>query len=164
MPFTRSYQGSYKKTVATVQRLGQEVASMIGQLGDYLKGLVTSQDPDWMGRVKEFIRWILEKMMEFYHRIRYSLANYKGKGLTKASSSAREEILKAVETTKQWATDLMYGVRASIYEVLEAVKAKILELKTKEEAVKEEETDEYDAEEEDSEDEGPPAAKRIKIE
>ena len=62
-------------------------------------------------------------------------------------SSVNEEILKAVETTKHCATDLMYGVRArsvgaSIYEALEAVKAKILELKTKEEAVKEEETDE----------------------
>ena len=55
--------------------------------------------------------------------------------ITKASSSAKEEILKAVETTKHWATDLMYGVRASIYEALESVEAKVLELKTKQEAV-----------------------------
>ena len=145
---------------------------MIGQLGDYLKGLETSQDPDWMGRIKEFIRWILERAREFYHRMQYSLAN-SSEMITKASSSGKEEILKAVETTKHRATDLMYGARASIYEALEAVKAKILELKTKEE----EETwetwstealwgsaDEYDAEDEDSEDEGPPAAKRIKFE
>ena len=138
---------------------------MIGQLGDYLKGLVTSQDPDWMGRIKELIRWILEKMMEFYdnsldlyhsmftctctlhvHSMYTWVDPIDTMPITKASSSAKEEILKAVETTKHWATDLMYGARASIYEALEAVKAKILELKTKEEAVKEEETDEYDAE------------------
>ena len=162
MPFTRSNKKAVA-TVATVQRLGQEVASMIGQLGDYLKGLVTSQDPDWMGRIKEMIRWILEKMREFYHRMQYSLAN-SSEMITKASSSGKEEILKAVETTKHRATDLMYGVRASIYEALEAVKAKILELRIKEETVKEEETNEYDAEDEDSEDEGPPAPKRIKLE
>ena len=126
-----------------------------------------SQDPNWVGRIKELIKWILEKMMEFYekmmefyHMMQDSLA-YSSEMITKARLSAKVEILKAVETTKHRATDLMYGARASIYEALEAVKAKILELKTK---VKEEETDEYDAEDEDSEDEGPPAAKRIKLE
>ena len=166
MPFTRSNN----KAVATLQRLGQEVAGMIGQLGDYLKGLVTSQDPDWMGRIKGWIRWILEKMREFYQRMvlaigckRSSLAN--SSEIMEASSSAKEEILKAVETAKHWATNLMYGVRASIYEALEAVKAKIWELTKEEETeeVKEEEADEYDDEDEDSEDEGP-AAKRIRLE
>ena len=114
---------------------------MIGQLGDYLKGLVTSQDPDWMGRIKELIRWILEKMMEFYHRMRYS-PSWLSEMIKECFLIKKEEILRAVETTKHWATDLMYGARASIYEALEAVKAKILELKTKKEAVKEEETDE----------------------
>ena len=116
---------------------------MIGQLGDYLKGLVTSQDPDWMGRIKELIRWILEKMMEFYdnsldfyHSMYfYGVDPIDPMPITKASSSAKEEILKAVETTKHWATDLMYGVRASIYEALESVEAKVLTLKTNEEAV-----------------------------
>ena len=59
----------------------------------------------------------------------------------------------------------MYGARAGINEALEAVRAKILELRTKEEeteAVKME-TDENDADNESSDDEGP-AAKKIKLE
>ena len=175
MPFTRSNN----KAVAAVQHLGQEVACTITQLGEYLKGLSTSQDPDWMGRIKEWIRWILEKMKELYQRMalaigckRSSLGN--SIQITEATASTKEEILKAVETAKHQATDLMYGVRASIYEVLEAVKAWILKLTTKEmeteavkeektDTVKEEETDDYDAEDEESEEEGP-AAKKIKLE
>ena len=152
---------------------------MITQLGDYVKGLVTSQDPDWMGRIKEWIRWILEKMRELYQRMALAIGCKRSSSgnsieMTEATSSTKEEILKAVETAKYRATDLMYGVRASIYEVLEAVKAWILKLRTKEvdtdavkqdeiEAVKEEEADEYDAEDEESEDEGP-ATKKIKLE
>ena len=121
--------------------------------------------------IKELIRLILEKMMVYYYD---SLAYIPHWPIQWCLSSVNEEILKAVETTKHWATDLMYGVRASIYEVLEAVKAWILKLRTKEvdtdavkqdetEAVKEEEADEYDAEDEESEDEGP-ATKKIKLE
>ena len=175
MPLTRSNN----KTVAAVQHLGQEVACTITQLGEYLKGLATSQDPDWMGRIKEWIRWILEKMRQLYQRMalaigckRSSLGN--SIQITEATASTKEEILKAVETAKHRATDLMYGVRASIYEVLETVKAWILKLRTKEEdtkaekeeeteAIKEEGNDENDAEAGDSEDEGP-ADKKIKLE
>lgn len=63
MPFTRS------NNKAVVQRLGQEVASTISRLGDYLTGLVTLEDPDCMGRIKEWNRWILEKMRELYQRM-----------------------------------------------------------------------------------------------
>ena len=151
---------SYNNAVAATQRLGQEVARMITQLGEYVKGLVTSRDPDWMGRIKEWIRWILEKMRELYQRMRYAITHP-----NETVTATKAEILGAVDTAKHQATDLMYGARAGINEALEAVRAKILELRMKEEeteAVKME-TDENDADNESSDDEGP-AAKKIKLE
>ena len=176
MPLTRSNN----QAVAAVQHLGQDFADMIHRMGDYLKQVVTSQDPDWMGHIREWIRWILEKMREFYERMAWAIGCKQSSlasssEMKEASSSAKENILKAVEMAKLWAMDLMYGVRASIYEALDAVKAKIQALndtneseedeKTKEEEAKEEEPDEgYEAEDdEDSEDDGP-SAKRIRLE
>ena len=151
---------SYNNAVAATQRLGQEVARMITQLGEYVKGLVTSQDPDWMGRIKDWIRWILEKMRELCQRMRHAITHP-----NETVTATKSEILKAVDMAKHRATDLMYGARAGINEALEAVRAKILELKMKEEeteAVKME-IDKNDANDESSEDEGP-AAKKIKLE
>ena len=151
---------SYNNAVAAAQHLGQEVARMITQLGEYVKGLVTSRDPDWMGRIKEWIRWILQKMTELYQRMRYAIAHP-----NETVTSTKAEILRAVDTAKHQLTDLMYGVRAAINEALETVRAKILELRMKEEeteAVKME-TDENDTDDESSDNEGP-AAKKIKLE
>ena len=151
---------SYNNAVAATQRLGQEVARMITQLGEYVKGLVTSQDPDWMGRIKDWIRWILEKMRELCQRMRHAITHP-----NETVTATKSEILKAVDMAKHRATDLMYGARAGINEALEAVRAKILELRVEEEeteAVKME-IDKNDANDESSEDEGP-AAKKIKLE
>ena len=157
MVVTRSINNA---AVANTQRLGQEVVRMITQLGEYVKGLVTSRDPDWMGRIKEWIRWILEKMRELYQRMRYAITHP-----NETVTATKAEIVWAVDRAKHQAMDLMYGARAGINEALETVRAKILELRTKEEdteAVKME-TDENDADNESSDDEGP-AAKKIKLE
>ena len=151
---------SFNSAVAATHRLGQEVARMITQLGEYVKGLVTSRDPDWMGRIKEWIRWILQKMTELYQKMRYAIAHP-----NETVTATKAEILRAVDTAKHQLTDLMYGARAAINEALETVRAKILELRMKEEeteAVKME-TDENDADDESSDNEGP-AAKKIKLE
>ena len=161
MPLTRS--------VAAAQRLGQDLADMIHRLGDYLKQVVTSQDPDWMKRIREWIRLILEKMREFYEKMAWaigckqsSLAN--SSELKEASSSAKEDIFKAVEMAMDMAgkrmdrsDELMFLGMDGIYEDLDAVMAKILALydrkereeeeRAKEEDPKEEEPDEgYEAE------------------
>ena len=151
---------SYNNAVAATQRLGQEVARMITQLGEYVKGLVASQDPDWMDRIKDWISWILEKMRELCQRMRHAITHP-----NETVTATKSEILKAVDMAKHRATDLMYGARAGINEALEAVRAKILELRVEEEeteAVKME-IDKNDANDESSEDEGP-AAKKIKLE
>ena len=153
MPFTRSNN----KAVAAVQHLGQEVACTITQLGEYLKGLVTSQDPDWMGRIREWMRWILEKMWEFCHLMAWAVgctlcseaigddetALFCSLGsslaysseMTEASSSAKGDILKALDMAMQRATILSYAedlygddfmLGEELYEVLEDVKAKVL--------------------------------------
>ena len=151
---------SFNNAVATTQRLGQEVTRMITQLGEYVKGLVTSRDPDWMGRIKEWIRWILEKMRDLYQRMHYAISHP-----NETVTATKAEILRAVDTAKHQLTDLMYGVRAAINEALETVRAKILELRMKEEETEaaKMETDENDADDESSDNEGP-AAKKIKLE
>ena len=151
MPFTRSNN----KAIAAVQRLAKDLADKIYELADYLKGLVTSQDPDWMGRIREWMRWILEKMREFCQRMawavgckRSSLAD--SSEMTEASSSAKGDMLKALDMAKQRATILSYAedlygddfmLGEELYEALEEVKAKVLELKDGNE-----ETDDYEEE------------------
>ena len=157
MPLTRSYN----KAIAAIQSMGQELKDRIIFLADYLKGLVTSEQPDWMNHIREWIRWILEKITEFCQRVawavgcrRSSLA--KESDMIGVSSSAKESILKAVEMAKLQTMNVMYGIRASISETLEAVKAKIKELENddeKEEESKEEETRDEEAREEETREE-----------
>ena len=52
MPLTRSYN----KAIAAIQSMGQELKDRIIFLADYLKGLVTSEQPDWMNHIREWIR------------------------------------------------------------------------------------------------------------
>ena len=176
MPFTRSDN----KAVAAVQRLAKDFADKIYELTDYLKDLVTSQDPDWMGRIREWMRWILEKMREFCQRLtwavgckRSSLA--KSSEMTEASSSAKEDVLKAVEKATHLTADLihdedLYGEdlmhAEELYEALEDMKAKILELK---DGNQEEEDSEEPGEEKSDENEGgmddpdAPAPKKMRL-
>ena len=170
--FTSSYSPQLRiEVVVSLRGLGQEIADMICQLSEYIEGLVTSMDPEAQepGHVREWINWILEKMKEFWRRVA-SAARGVESWLGEAFSSAEEKISKALEM----ATDLVFGVKASIYEALDGLKAKIRELhdsiesegeeKTKEEEAKEEEPDEgYEVEDdEDSKNDGP-SAKRIRL-
>ena len=157
MPLTRSYN----KAVATIQTMGQDLVDRIICLADYLKGLVTSEHPDWMNHIRDYVRWILEKITAFCHRVAWALGCKKSSlakegDIMKVSSSAKEDILKAVEMAKLQTTNLMYGIKASISETLEAVKTKIMGLKENNDT-DEEESKEEEAKEEEDEDHEPPS-------
>ena len=129
----------YNKAVAVTYLLGQEVAIMIAQLGEYVGHLDSDRDTDYL-LIKEWIRSILQKIEEYY-----AIAHHKGGMVTWTG----RDILPAVDEAKHQATDLMYRARAGINEALGAVTAKILELNPREaraRAVKME-TDENDADE-----------------
>ena len=60
---------SVNKAIAAVQGLAADFAHKINELAQYLRGLVTSQAPDWMDRVRGWTRWILERMRDLCQRL-----------------------------------------------------------------------------------------------
>ena len=133
---------SVNKAIAAVQGLAADFAHKINELAQYLRGLVTSQAPDWMDRVRGWTRWILERMRDLCQRLawavgckRSSLAN--SGEMREAISSATEDALKAVHKAMQLTGNLIHeedlygdGLQQAeeLYEVLEETAAKILEL------------------------------------
>ena len=119
-----------------------DLADKIQELARYLKGLVTSQASDWMDRVRDWARWILEKVRELCQRLawsagckRSSLAN--SSEMREASASAMEDVLRAVQTAMQLTSNLihdedLYGDdlqhTEELYDVLEDAEAKLMEL------------------------------------
>ena len=118
----------YNKAVAVTYLLGQEVAIMIAQLGEYVGHLDSDRDTDYL-LIKEWIRSILQKIEEYY-AIAIAVAHHKA-GMVGWTG---RDILPAVDKASNIleATDLMHGARAGINEALEAVTAKILELNPRE--------------------------------
>ena len=69
MPFTRSNN----RAVAAVQQLAVDFVDKMQELARYLKELVTSQASNWMERIREWARWILEKAKELCQRLAWSV-------------------------------------------------------------------------------------------
>ena len=143
MPFTRSNN----KAVAAVQQLAVDFADKMQELARYLKDLVTSQAADWMERVREWTRWILQKVRELCQRLAWSvgckrslLAN--SSEMRAATASATESVLRAVQKAKLLTGNLihdedlngdyLYGDdlqhAEKLHDVLEEAEAKLMEL------------------------------------
>ena len=140
MPFTRSNN----KAVAAVQQLAVDFVDKMLELACYLKGLVTSQASNWMERIREWARWILEKARELYQRLAWSVGCKMSSlahsiELRAASAAARDSVLRAVWKARNLIRDLhgdyLYGNDLQHAEklhdvlvVLEDAEAKLMEL------------------------------------
>ena len=138
MPFTRSNN----KAVAAVQQLAVDFADKMQELARYLKDLVTSQAADWMERVREWTRWILQKVRELCQRLAWSvgckrslLAN--SSEMRAATASATESVLRAVQKAKLLTGNLIHDedlcgdalqYAEELYDVLEDTAAKLMAL------------------------------------
>ena len=110
MTFTRSNN----KAVAAVQRLAADFATKIQELAHYLKDLVTSEAADWMERVREWTRWILEKAGKLCQKLALSVASERSSlansSEMRAASAAEvsEVVLRAVQAAKQLTGNLIH--------------------------------------------------------
>ena len=149
MPFTRSDNNA----VEAVQRLASDFATKMQELARYLRDLVTSQAADWMERIREWTRWILEKVGELCQRLALSVgckrSSLPNSSEMRAASAAEvsEIVLRAVQAAKQLTGNLihdedLYGddlkhaeelydalvdVLDALEDVLEDAKAKLME-------------------------------------
>ena len=136
------------EAVAAIQQLAVDFADKMQELALYLKGLVTSQASNWMERIREWARWILEKMRELYQRLAWSVlllyypwsvgcnSSFSSE-MRAASASATESVLRAVQKAMLLTVNLihdedLYGDDLQhvekLYDVLEDAEAKLTEL------------------------------------
>ena len=135
---TFTFTRSNNKAVAAVQRLAADLADKIYELAHYLT-------THCLHYVWEWTRWILERMRELCQRLslavgckRSSLAN--SSEMREASSSATEDVLKAVQRAMQLTSILIHDDdlcgdnllhAEELHDVLEEAVAKLMELQRK---------------------------------
>ena len=147
MSFTMKMSRKMSVRVAAVQQLAVDFVDNMQELAHYLKGLVTSQAANWMERIREWARWILEKVKELCQRLAWSvgckrslLAN--SSEMRAATASATESVLRVVQKAKLLTGNLihdedlngdyLYGDdlqhAEKLHDVLEDAEAKLMEL------------------------------------
>ena len=142
MPFTRSNN----RAVAAVQQLAVDLVEKMQELARYLKELVTSQASNWMECIREWARWILEKVRELDQRLFWSVVGCNTRfnmGLANSSemraalAATTESVLRAVQKAMLLTGNLihdedLYGDDLQhvekLYDVLEDAEAKLMAL------------------------------------